>query len=198
MSHHSLLTFASAVLATVPFVDGQILSCADVNCPIAQGTTGAECTVVDKTFDAVGVASLNNSISGFNDLAWVKAVNADDGSGERVFHQTFYLGTPDKFDFGGAGACALFFTQVSDNVRFGDSHADLSKGTCRDAMTDDCISALVDRAKKVDLNSLSSTDACKKLQSDFNNNLDSACTGVAGGSSWVGIQAKGKKFPTPG
>ena len=197
MSHRNFLALASAVLATVSHVEAQILSCADVECPIASGSTATNCTVVDKNFNAVGVASLSTNITGFSDLSWVKGVGAKDkGSKERVFDQSFYFSTLDNFDFGGAGACALLFSQVSERVRFGEDDERNTEGTCQEAMTDSCVSALIDRAKAVDLKSLSSTAACQKLGRDFSDNLDSACASFATGNRWVGIEAQGKCFQT--
>lgn len=193
MPHQKFLAIASAVLAAVTLGEARILSCADVDCPIASGSTSANCTVVDKAFDAVGVATLDTAIEGFNDLSWLKAVGAQDiGEKRRVFDQSFYLGTPDDFDLGGAGACALFFSEVSDRVRFGDDDARRTTGTCGQALTDSCVSALVDRAKAVDLDGLSSTAACQKLGRDFSDNLDAKCSSFATGKKWTGIKAQGR------
>jgi len=196
MSHRTLMILASAVLATVPQTAAKILSCADVECPITSGTTAATCTVVDRTFNAVGIASLDSTVDGLKGLSWVKGVGAENiNSTERTYNQSFYLGTPNDFDFDDIGACALFFTQVSDRVKFGDGDPRSTEGTCKDAMTDSCISALVDRAKKVDLKGLSGKAACDKLQKDFADNLDSACAAFAPGSRWAGIKANGKQHP---
>lgn len=195
MPSNTLLSLASAVLVAVPYVEAQILSCADVECPINPGTTSAKCTVVDKTFNAVGVAELSTDLDDFKKLSWVKAVGAEDGSTDSVYDQTFYLGTPEGFSFSGTGACALFFSEVSSEVKFGDGDARMTTGTCKEALSDDCVSALVDRAKAVDLKGLSNTDACAKLQRDFSDNLDSACSKFATGKSWAGIRAQGKLSP---
>jgi hypothetical protein len=193
MSQRTFLALASAVLVTVPHVAGDILSCADVACPITSGTTSATCTVVDRKFNAVGIISLDSSIDALKGLSWVKGVGAQDvSSTERIFDQSFFLGTPDGFEFGDTGACALFFTQVSDSVRFGDRDPGQTEGTCSDAMTDGCISALLDRAKKVDLSGLSGTEACEKIQQDFSSNLDSACSAFAGATNWRGATAHRK------
>ena len=196
MSQQILSSLALAVLVTAPRAAANILSCADVGCPITSGTTAATCTVVDRTFNAVGVVGIDSSVGSLKGLSWVKGVGAHNAnSTERAFDQSFYLGTPGTFDFDGTGACALFFTQVSDRVKFGDGDVTRTQGTCHDAMTDSCVSALVDRAKKVDFQGLSGTAACDKLQKDFSDNLDSACASFAVGSRWTGIQAKGTCVP---
>ncbi|KAG7285973.1 hypothetical protein NEMBOFW57_008269 [Staphylotrichum longicolle] len=171
MPQRTVTILALAVLATVPRVTAKILSY--------------------RTFNAVGVANLESTIDNLKGLSWVKGVGAEDvNSKERSFDQSFYLGTPDDFDFGSTGACALFFTQTSDRVKFGDGDPRNTEGTCKDAMTDSCISAMVDRAKKVDMQGLSGKAACEKLQKDFSDNLDSACTSFAQGSRWSGIKAQ--------
>ncbi len=193
MSRQTLATLAVAVLAAAPQVAAKILSCADVDCPITPGTTAATCTVVGQTFNAVGVAGIDSSTNGLKGLSWVKGVGTHNvNSTASEFDQTFYLGTPDGFDFGDTGACALLFTQVSDKVKFGDTDARQTEGVCSNAMTDACISALVDRAKKVDLQGLSGSAACDKLQKDFSDNFDSACALFTTAGRWAGIKAKGK------
>ena len=189
----TLFTLASAaLLAGVHGAD--ILSCADVDCPIVEGTTSANCTVADRSFNAVGLTSLD---TGGNDrlrgLSWVKAVGATDhpANSSRVFDQSFYLGTRDDFDFEDTGACAIFFTEVAESVSFGNADPRNSQGTCGQALSDACVSALTDRAKKVDLTGLRGRRACEKLQQDFTDNLDSACSNVARGNAWSGISAKG-------
>jgi hypothetical protein len=191
----TLLTLASAALLQVASVHGaDILSCADVGCPIVEGTTSANCTVADRSFNAVGLTSLD---TGGNDrlrgLSWVKAVGARDETrnSTRIFDQSFYLGTRDDFDFEETGACAIFFTEVAESVRFGDADPRNSQGTCGQALSDECVSALTDRAKKVDLTGLRGQRACDKLQQDFADNLDSACSNAARGTSWSGVTAKG-------
>jgi hypothetical protein len=192
MSSRTFITLASAVLATVSHVGADILSCADVECPITSGGTSATCTVAGDIFNAVGVVGLDTTIDGLQGISWTKAVGADDDGSERTFHQSYYLGTPQDFEFDGSTACALFFTKVSDRVRFGEGDSRNSEGTCRDAMTDACIDALLERAKNVDVEGLAGTATCEKLQQDFSDNLDGACTAFAQASSWAGITGKSK------
>ncbi len=117
MSPQTLTILAVGVLAAAPQVAAKILSCADMDCPIISRTTAATCTVADQTFNAVGVAGIDSSTDSLKGLSWVKGVGTYNiNSTASEFDQTFYLGTPDGFDFGGTGACALLFTQVSDRV----------------------------------------------------------------------------------
>lgn len=93
MSRQYLLTIL-AVLATASSINAQILSCADVECPITKGTTSATCTVVDKIFNAVGVVPLEDIGDDLKGLSWTKAVGAVDTSSDREYDQSLYLGTP--------------------------------------------------------------------------------------------------------
>ncbi|KAK4194332.1 hypothetical protein QBC40DRAFT_302227 [Triangularia verruculosa] len=143
-----------------------------------------KCTIVDKVFSAVGIAPLEDVGDDLKGLSWTKAVGASDSSSDRQYDQSFYLGAPLGVQF--PGSCAIFFSQVSDRVRFGDENPRLSKDTCNQAMTDGCIDALIKRAKAVDL---SGDDACEKLQTEFLSNLDSECASFATGSKWVGVMS---------
>ncbi|KAK4677393.1 hypothetical protein QC764_405780 [Podospora pseudoanserina] len=183
MSRQYLLTVL-AVLATASSINAQILSCADVECPITKGITSATCTVVDKIFNAVGVVPLEYIGDDLKGLSWTKAVGAVDASSDREYDQSFYLGTPLGVRL--PASCAVFFNKVSDRVRFGDDDPKRSKGTCNQAMTDGCINALIKRALEVDL---SGNDTCEKLQTEFLGNLDSECASFATGNNWVDVTA---------
>lgn len=181
------------LLAAVSPIAARILGCADVACPIAAGTT-AKCTVVDRSFEAVGVVPIDQR-GAVKGLSWVTGVRTNDASSNSSWSdQTFYLGTPDGFDFGTTGACSLFFTRFKSRVRrYGDSDDDASKADiCQDTETQSCFSALVSRAKNADLNNLSGAAGCEKLQQDFSDKLDPACVDFSTTARWAGIQAKGE------
>ena len=74
--------------------------------------------------------------------------------------------------------------------RSGDGDRRTAQGTCGQALGDACVSALTDRAKKVDLSGLRGRRACDKLRQDFADHLDSACADAARGSQWSGIEAQ--------
>lgn len=50
-----------------------------------------------------------------------------------------------------------------------------SQGTCQEAMSESCVTAMNDRARDIDYNGLTIDEACAKLQEEFNDNLDSEC-----------------------
>ncbi|CAP66936.1 uncharacterized protein PODANS_4_5780 [Podospora anserina S mat+] len=166
MSRQYLLTIL-AVLATASSINAQILSCADVECPITKGTTSATCTVVDKIFNAVGVVPCRR----YQLRPRIRPV---------IVPRYSSLGVRLP------ASCAVFFNKVNDRVRFGDDDPKRSKGTCNQAMTDGCINALIKRALEVDL---SGNDACEKLQTEFLANLDSECASFATGNNWVDVTA---------
>lgn len=175
MTFRALVTLTSAVLATAPLAAAVTLSCAHVECPIEEGTTSAICRVAGDEFGAVGVVDIETDNQALDGLTWTKAVGADTLDGERTYRQTFYLGTPEGFNLNNTGSCAVFFDKVSDKVKFGDLDVRNADGKCRDAMSEACVTALLDRAKKVDFSGLSSQEACAALEKEFSENLDSAC-----------------------
>ncbi|KAK3303633.1 uncharacterized protein B0T15DRAFT_439329 [Chaetomium strumarium] len=137
LHQQTFYVITSSVFVTLPLAQAKILSCADVECPITEGTTAATCTVADRTYNVVGVVSLDTTTKGLEGFSWVKGVGAENVNDTvRNFNQSFYLGTPSGFDFGSTGACALLFTPVSDLVR---SNEDGTDGTCQDLLTDSCI-----------------------------------------------------------
>lgn len=174
-----------------------IVGCADVQCPTKSGSMSAECKLVDKTFTAVGLANIPVSEDSLKGLSWVEGVAVTDSSdGRRSFDKSFYLGAPPQLNLAGTGACALFFSQVSDRVYFGTEDDDQSttQGTCKDAMSEECVSALITRAEALDLEGLSSKEACATLEKVFQDNLDSECASAATGSKWAGLRPSCKSF----
>jgi hypothetical protein len=169
-----------------------IASCADVKCPSAPNSVAAQCKVVDKTFTAIGQAKIPSDSGSPNRvldrLSWVEGVAVVDRPGiDRTYDKSFYLGTPPDLELGGLNACAVFFTQVSDGVSFHQDDLARSQGTCQQALSTDCVAALVAQAKKVDAKSLSVGSACAALQTEFRSNLNPACTKFATGTRWNGI-----------
>lgn len=173
-------------------LDETIVGCADVQCPTKSGSTSAECKLVDKTFTAVGLARIPVKEDSLEGLSWVEGVAVtNSGDKNRTFDKSFYLGTPAQLNLNGTGSCALFFSQVSERVYFGKEGEDQStaQGTCDQAMSEKCVSALIARAEDLEYEGLSSKEACEKLEKDFQDNLDSECASAAPGSKWVGLRS---------
>jgi hypothetical protein len=169
-----------------------IASCADVKCPSAPNSVAAQCRVVDKTFTAIGQARIpsdsSSSSSALARLSWVQGVTVNDRPGiDRTYDKSFYLGTPPDLNLGGLGACAIFFTRVSDSVSFGNEDVARAQGTCQQALSSECVATLIARAKIVNARGVSSENACAELQKEFQANLDPACAKFATGTRWDGI-----------
>ena len=194
----SLAAYLARRAAAQDFPAGAtIASCADVKCPDLPNSVTVSCTVVDKTFNGIGLALVggSDSSSPLSQLSWVEGVAIIDNPGiGRAYDKSFYLATP-RGASGAAGLvgngtvyCAIFFSRLRDGVRFG-ANDDIStaQGTCQEALGADCVSALVARAKAVDVKGLSPDSACAKLQQEFIANLDTACSRFARGTRWDGV-----------
>lgn len=189
----TLLLVAAAQALNAQSLDETIVGCAEVDCPTASDSTAAECQVADKDFAMIGLARVPTDTDALEGLSWVEGVALGDSDGNRTFDKTFFLGTPPDLDLNGTIACALFFTHVSDRVSFGDDGDDesISQGTCEEALSEKCVSALISRAEDLDFDGLKSAEVCKKLQEEFEDNLDSECDSFADGSKWVGLNSTG-------
>jgi hypothetical protein len=164
-----------------------IVGCVDVDCPV-QDTT-AECTVVDKTFGVVGLAQIPVTSSNLTGISWTEGVQIK-GSDSRTFEKSFYFGAPPKLNLSGTGACAVFFNHIPKQLAF-QGEVETAHGTCQDVMGSGCVNALIQRATSLDVIGLGISDACSKLQSSFQDNLDTACTNIAG-SKWTALTVKRK------
>ena len=167
-----------------------IVGCAEVQCPTKPGVTSAQCILVDKTFTTIGLARIPDTSSFLDGLSWVEGVAVDDTSEGRQFDKSFYLGTPPNLDLDKIGGCSLFFTEVSDNVAFDDDDTSEAQGTCQQALSKSCVSDLIKRASDVNVEGLSSEDACAKLQKEFQSHLDGSCSSFTNGGNWSGVVSK--------
>lgn len=98
-----------------------LLSCVEVDCPIHDGVTSADCRVANQTFTAVGLTSISVSSDIFEDqdddveLTWTVGLdiydNVDPDDKKRYIERVYYLGTPPSVDLTvedlGYGGCAL-------------------------------------------------------------------------------------------
>ena len=182
-----------------------IASCADVDCPDSDVGGGSKCTIVDKTFDSIGLASIPTTSQKLSGLTWTQGVNTKDtwtkgadgkDQGQRAIEKAFYLGTPPDKNLTDVGACAVFFNELKDDVDFSTVQNGISKGTCQDALTTECVDALTKRALEVDLSGLANGDACKKLQTAFTDNMDVACISKTQTGKWREVTVT-CEFTTP-
>ena len=195
----SLLTITSTLASAQTFdksyfLNRTIQSCADVQCPSKNTTTTVACTLTNETYTNVGLTKIPNTSGALTGLTWVEAIVGKDLPDNRHFFKDFFLASDPDFIPPG-GACALFFSKVSSKVKFVESTfpADVTQGTCAQAMSEGCVAKMVERAKGVELKGLRGEEACAKLKTAFENGLDSECAGFAAGTTgWTGVEARGK------
>lgn len=192
-----LVVFLATITAQAQEGNRSIVGCIEVGCPPATRITWDNCTVVDRSFPNIGVTRISATSEALAELSWSKGFNVDDG---RLFHSSYYLGTPPALDLSNTGACALFFHGVSEDLSFGGISDELADGTCSQAMGSACVDALTARARKFDFiddddddddDRVSPQERCEKLREDFEKNMDDACRQVSTGF-WKNLTAVGK------
>lgn len=188
-----LPALAAAALASKPDEVVPILSCADVDCPVTDRS--ATCKVTTDEFRFIGAANLTTTTEELEPLSLVKGTGFDQqDDGQVRVHQTFYLGTPKDYDFGSMVACALFFREITSTVWTNDTDRLGGHSDCKGYIPVECVSAMIVRAEKVleGYKGIAGEAACKKLQEDFEENFDPACSETAAGAEWKGIWASCK------
>ncbi len=171
-----------------------IVGCSEVDCPTAATTTSASCRVADNTLTAIGLANFQTSFAK-DPFTWTLGVeNYDNTISNRIYERNFYLGSPQGVNLNttNAGACALFFTRVTDQVKFDGNNSATLVGTCNDALNADCVNALLAQATEAasSFGTFSDAEACERLQSDFTSRLVSQCTQFATGNNWQGVEVR--------
>lgn len=66
-----------------------------------------------------------------------------------------------------------------------------SQGTCAQALSEECVAKMLQRARAVDLDGLSTAEACSQLQSVFEGKIDQECVAFLPGTTWTGVEATG-------
>lgn len=179
------------------------MGCTAVNCPSTGNSTSADCRVADRNSTVIGLANFRPSLVK-DDFTWSEGISTYDNVDpkvdfNRIYEKNFYLGLPQGFNLttnatkSSYGACALFFTTVASGVKFGSSDQDTAVGTCNDALTTDCVNALMKQATDASdsFNNSSTADACKSLQSVFADKLVPECSRIATGDKWQGLEVRG-------
>lgn len=200
----TVLLHASSILAIDLGVP--IAGCAEVDCPSSGNSTSADCQVADRSTVVIGLANLDVPLG--EDFTWTQGIEVydnfdSDGSSKRVFEKNFYLGSPQGFNLtanatnSGYGACALFFTQLSDKVAFDGDNIVQATGTCNDALNEDCVNALTTLATHAAslpssiIDNSSTQDICRTLQRSLINNMPSECITFSNGDKWQGLEVQG-------
>ncbi|KAJ3561539.1 hypothetical protein NPX13_g8908 [Xylaria arbuscula] len=186
-----------------------IVGCAELGCPASsKNTVDDDCTIANSSFTYVGLTRIPTENKDLKDrVSWTKGFNViGNDNGGSTFHSAFYLGTSPDLDLEDTGACAVLFHGIETALSFDSTNGseETAQGTCSDAIGSSCVTALVDRAKKL-LGSFgddtpSSSEACAKLQEDLEKNIDDACQRVTKGSRWTNLTSialSGKGAPQP-
>ncbi|KAK4185787.1 hypothetical protein QBC35DRAFT_297153 [Podospora australis] len=186
-----LVGTTAALVALLSPATAQISGCADVGCPLDPETSIPLCDLkpFKAPFQAIGVTRIPTDIPALQGLsltlgASVNATITGVEYGDSYDTQTTVLfNTPKGFnkdkDIGG---CALFFDSVNDEtVNFGTNGNEVktSQGTCSQALSESCVSALLKRAKEVSVQGLSLKAACDKMEEAFDGEVDRACSDFA-------------------
>lgn len=205
----TFITLALSAAVVVAIDSGPaLLSCAEVDCPTGGGNvTSANCQVADRNLSAIGLATFEVSLTTNNSVTftWTQGLETYDDVNpdvdlDRIYEKNFYLGSPQGVDLRanatnspGLGACALFFTTVTDQVAFDGEDRRVSTGTCTDALDAGCVDAILAQARDVtaSLDRQSSADACERLLSAFREGVASQCAQFAGSDGWEGLEVRG-------
>lgn len=189
----------SAVIATDP-PGAPIVGCSAVGCPTGPGnSTSANCVVAGRRSNLIGLANLKTSIAGGDNLTWTETVGyVNTSSTPRFsFERSFYLGAPQGFNLAANatssnfGACAVFFTDISAEAKFPGENIGTSFGTCNDAITTECVNALLEQAQLA-VGPASNSSSCESLKAQISKNLPPSCSRFAtGDGAWNGVEVKG-------
>jgi hypothetical protein len=111
-----------------------------------------------------------------------------------AYHQyrNYYLGTPrSQTGFVGLAGCAIFFEGISNDLKFPGTSASSDNGTCNDALTQSCVTDLMEQVKKVTEHLVASGKTqCADLQAAIQETAPGSCS-VAKGGKWGTIFARG-------
>jgi hypothetical protein len=196
MPNQSLLALVVTALALLPEAahTKTIYTCKDVDCPRNQNNTAeASCTVAGSDFSVIGNTRIPTTNKAIDGMSWTKAISlreSNSGALDEV-HQAYYLGTPPNLNLTGTRACGIIY-QIPIK-HFTDNAEQDVNGTCQQAMTESCVSALLDRAKSFNPSEWRPSAISLDLCSSFLQHMSKPCATFP--SSWS-AQAL-CKFPAP-
>ncbi|KKZ60235.1 hypothetical protein EMCG_05045 [[Emmonsia] crescens] len=208
-----LLLFPCLLLFSLSFSSAnELLSCVEVNCPIAEGSAITDCRVVNQTLGDVGLASIPvpSEIFGNQDgdvnLTWTVGIDHYNGidpddRNQRYIERLYYLGTPPSVNL---TADDLGMTLEDNNNIFYDFSlpADSSTSYCGNYLDDTCMSALNSKFSELAGEHHPGgpeTDICSSIASDLQANLPSSCPGLTSARSTIvrGVSLTGSHAPSP-
>jgi len=191
------------ILATIAFArisTAEISSCDAVNCPLDKYNQ-SQCVIGNSTASAIGIISVNSSLSTPQPLTWTLSVQLVTDHDD-AFERDFFLGTPPSLKLqqptpSPKEACSLFFEGVAPRLRFPGTSPEYDQGTCNDALTLSCVNDLRTQAHD-ELNKILSDDkrnktdtttTCDILVDALRNNAPSSCP-VAVDGKWGDVLAR--------
>ncbi len=199
----ALLIHTSSVVAVD--LGSPLVGCSAVQCPSDKNSTSADCRIANHVkSDFIGLANFKPSISN-NDFTWTETlqtysnITQENKDHDSVYERSFYLGSPQGFDLAenakssGFGACAVFFIGAFDQAKFNGESVTTSTGTCDDALTGDCVNALLTRAKNT-VGSVGNSSACEALHTQFGSGPPSECSRQASPGNMWGIAVQGISY----
>lgn len=187
-----------------------LVSCDKVPCPRNEYNRD-QCTVGNTTLVSIGVASfaVPSSISS-SPFTWAigiqsvdtPEVKSDTTLGDSI-ERSYFLGTPQGTDLSKSapnGACAIFFEGISEFIHFPGVNNETSIGTCADALTAGCATALIQQAQSEATKLGGSKDKCEALQTALASAPPAACSLALSKESWglVAVRDLTKLKPTRG
>ncbi|KAK2755684.1 hypothetical protein FQN54_005833 [Arachnomyces sp. PD_36] len=195
MSQSKLLavTLSALLISSSVASANEISTCLDVDCPIQDGTTSANCQVANQTLIVVGVSSFSVPIPGQDEdleLTWTvggrsyEDVEPEDG--DRYIERVYYLGTSPSVDLKADDlaydGCAFYLTgPENENLFYKNSATPSFESYCRDSLKEECVSALNDKlsslAGEQTLDS-SGSDICSEIASGLQSDIPSSCSSL--------------------
>lgn len=195
-----LLAAAASTVSAQYALNNTLGSCADVDCPSAEGNNReAACQVTNRTYSSIGLESFSTGISQDN-LTWTIATNIyerpdPNNDQSRNVEKDFYLGTPFSLDLTSDDlpyqGCAIFLygNVLVKPQRRNESHE------CGDVIGTECMASLLKDATAILVGGQNGTetaaDACDRVQRGLNEPFSSGCEKVTGRESWVRTSAVG-------
>lgn len=199
-STQALLATSIISLLSVTSAADILVSCDKVPCPRNE-YNGDHCIVGNTTSTSIGVASFavpsSISSSPFTWAIGIQRVDTPEVKSDTTYssslERNYFLGTPQGTDLSKSapnGACAIFFEGMSEFAQFSGSNSEISIGTCADAITADCVTALLQLAQSEATKLGGSKDKCEALRTALGSAPPEACSPFSLNESWGVVAAR--------
>lgn len=175
----------------------QLQSCADIG--VAIDPIGCNCHVQNSILDSTGTVNITTELS-TEPLAWLVAGTIGETYEQNVSppdQRVFFLQQPPSINLRSntsVEACALFFTGVGSSLKFNSTEnqdqSAISKGSCQDALTAQCVSDWTSQAYRLVDQIDDSLFTCQLLADKMQANPPQSCTVVT--KTWGDVTARSK------